>query len=93
MCAAYVSGGTIVLGKNEMRTDPKSNARGNRIHAEQSVLRGVDKAEGKVFVYREDRWGTPKYARPCPHCLTLLKSKGCKKVVYSTESGFCEERI
>ena len=67
-------------------------------HAELSALlplirRHADLSEATVYVYREDRFGRPAMARPCPRCMSLLKRCGVKKIKYSTHGGFASEDI
>jgi|ERR1700733_15530054 len=102
--ACYIEGGTIILGTNKMRTDPQARHYGHlhdRTHAELNVLKNVkDGSKGKLYIYRErmnqDKEKSFKgygFARCCPACINLVKSKGIKTIVYTTNDGFAKERI
>ena len=65
------------------------------IHAELLTILSVNsyrydhKVKGsKMFVYREDRHGFIKPARPCNDCMKIMKEAGVKKVYYTTQSGW-----
>ena len=68
------------------------------VHAELQVLmntnpfRYEDDLEGsKMYVYREDRHGLIKPARPCKYCESIMVDYGVKKVCYTTLYGWeCE---
>ena len=56
------------------------------IHAEMNalmranfVVKGCD-----VYIYRELADGTPGLAKPCIMCYNVLKSKGIKRIYYTT---------
>lgn len=69
-----------------------------KIHAETAALiplikSGVDLSNAIVYTYREHKNGKKAMARPCQRCMSLLKSCGIKKIRYTTEFGYAEERI
>jgi len=95
--AAYIEGGTILIGSNSKKTDPMANLFGHRFnhtHAELSVLKNVtDGSKGKLYVYREKVDGSYGKARPCEFCMKLLQSKNIRTVIYTTDMGYARERI
>ena len=69
-----------------------------KMHAEIACLikcrrLDIDFSKAELYVYREYRDGTKALARPCKACRQALKEMGIKKVCYSTEEGYCEERF
>lgn len=32
-------------------------------------------------------------SRPCPRCMELIKEQGIKKICYTTNDGYVDERI
>ena len=68
------------------------------LHAETDALlpliKGrVDLSNASIYVYRSMRDGTQGMARPCPRCMSIIKSCGIKTINYSTADGFAEEVI
>ena len=68
------------------------------LHAETDALiplmkRGADLSGASIFVYRQMRNGKQGMARPCPRCMSVIKSLGIKYINYTTADGFAEEVI
>ena len=68
------------------------------LHAEFSAMlkiKNMDIDFGRVhmFVYRERKDGSIGYARPCEACMGFAKTLGIKNIYYTTDDGFCYERI
>lgn len=64
------------------------------IHAElNALIRYNEVRHGKLpkrtsmYVYREEKNGTVKLAKPCKTCEKLMREAGIKKVFYSTDTG------
>ena len=97
--AAYIENGIIIIGSNTKKTHTLANTyghRSNHTHAELDVLRYVkDGSKGKLYIYREKMDGTNTYgmARPCQHCMRLLIDKGIRTIIYTTDRGYCLEKI
>lgn len=49
--------------------------------------------EVEIYVYRELKSGERAMARPCAACLAALMDLGIRKICYTTENGYCEERL
>ena len=69
-----------------------------KVHAETAALiplikSGVNLNNAVVYTYREHKNGKKAMARPCQRCMMLLKSCGIRKIKYTTELGYAEERI
>lgn len=66
-------------------------------HAEVDALipliqRGADLSKASIYVYRQHKNGNPAVARPCCGCEQLIKECGIKKVFYSIDNGFAQEK-
>lgn len=85
----------VAQGFNKVKTSPKSNNKYNMIHAELDALRKLrNRAEGyTALVYRSTRGGALALSKPCVSCHLALKQAGIKKVIYTTETTFKEERL
>ena len=67
------------------------------LHAEMSCLLGakdldIDWNKASIFVYRESD-GKLRNCRCCSACMKALKDKGVKNIYYTTEDGYCHEKI
>ena len=50
-----------------------------------------DKVE--IYLYREYKDGNLAPSRPCKSCMAMLKDFGIKKIYYTTEDGYVEEKF
>jgi len=76
--------GVLVRSFNGQASQPCRSA-----HAEARVLRKCGRG-AQVWVARVSRGGHFRLARPCKHCLQLIRQRGVVRVVYSvsdTEYG------
>ena len=85
---------------NRYRVEQKSNimSKPPRSHAECNLYRrirflDIDFSRVSVYIYRELKNGELGMARCCPACMAALKSLGVKKICYTTDDGYAEERI
>jgi tRNA(Arg) A34 adenosine deaminase TadA len=53
----------------------------------------IDWSKVDIYIYREYKNGALAMSRPCRSCFHLLKDMGISRVFYTTENGYCEERI
>ena len=65
------------------------------IHAELQTILSVNSYRyddcikgSKMYVYREDKHGMLKPAKPCPYCMNIIKEAGVKKVYFTTPNGW-----
>lgn len=70
----------------------------SKIHAELGCIQrikylDIDFSKVHVYVYRETKNGKMALARPCPSCFAAIKELGIKNIHYSTENGFCHEKL
>ena len=67
-------------------------------HAETACLlpfirQGYDMSRSDLYIVRRHRNGSLAISRPCPGCMSLLRASGVRRVFFSVEGGFSEERI
>ena len=70
----------------------------SKIHAEMEIISkirylDINFSEVEIYVYRETKDGRKAMARPCAACTQALKDLGIRKVCYTTNEGYCEERF
>lgn len=70
----------------------------NSIHAEMKVLSkiknlDIDFTKIELYIYREHANGSSAKARPCIACMKAIKDMNIKKIHYTTEDGWCTERL
>ena len=53
----------------------------------------IDWSKIDIYIYRELKNGKLANSRPCPSCMKLLRDQGLKRIFYTTENGFVEERF
>lgn len=53
----------------------------------------LDWTKVHIYLYREYKDGTIAPSRPCPSCMTMLRELGIKRIAYTTENGYAEERF
>ena len=68
------------------------------VHAETACLlplirQGYDMSRSDLYIVRRHRNGSLAISRPCPGCMSLLRASGVRRVFFSVEGGFSEERI
>ena len=68
------------------------------VHAETPCLlplirQGYDMSRSDLYIVRRHRNGSLALSRPCPGCMSLLRASGVRRVFFSVEGGFSEERI
>lgn len=68
------------------------------VHAETACLlplirQGYDMSRSDLYIVRRHRNGSLALARPCPGCMSLLRVNGVRRVFFSVEGGYSEERI
>ena len=78
--------------------DPMSSGERNILHAEIATLlksRDLDIEWNKsmLFIARLKKNGDLGLARPCNACMGLIKQYGIKNIYYTTDNGWCYERI
>ena len=78
--------------------DPMGSGERNILHAEIATLlkrRDLDIEWNKsmLFIARLKKNGDLGLARPCNACMGLIKQYGIKNIYYTTDNGWCYERI
>lgn len=87
-CVGIRSDGTIVKSQNRSAYIPPSEcSKFPPAHAENRVCKKMDFG-GTLFVARVKRDGSGfAMARPCVHCMRVIKSRGVKRVYYSINNN------
>lgn len=73
----------------------------DKIHAETALIQklrwkfgdSIEWSKVDIYLYREYKNGQLAMSRPCPSCMALLKEIGVKKVFYTTDEGYAEEKF
>ena len=95
-CVIVDKNRVVSVGFNKDKTHTKSIHKWNFLHAEISALIGLEFEKTKgctAYIYRENKSGQPAMSRPCEACEMALKLAGIKKICYSIDNGFKEERL
>lgn len=97
-CVIVSGKGVVGMGWNLQKTHPLSPHPYHHIHAEfMAVLSaGLDREVlngATCYVYRETKNGTPALAKPCPTCMSMLKSYGIRVVTYTTKCSYETQEI
>lgn len=99
-CVIVKNGKPIGWGFNRVKSHPYfNNGVKQTIHAEASAIlsSGRESCKNSVaIIYRENgETHLPALAKPCKHCMKLLKEFGVKKIYYTTNEYpfFAVERI
>ena len=73
----------------------------DKAHAETSLIQkirwkfgdSIDWSKVHIYLYREYADGRLGPSRPCPSCMALIRDLGMKKIFYTTEDGYVEEKL
>lgn len=65
------------------------------LHAELAALLRTrsNLSKAVMFVARTLKSGKPGMCRPCPACMAAIRQAGIDTVCYTTDQGYCMERI
>ena len=98
----------VATGQNTNKTHPiqkeynryrfEGDSCGNgKLHAEMmamlSLPKDIDTRKLVLYTYREDRFGNFRNSRPCRACLAKIKEFGIKTIHYTSDDGFCTEKL
>jgi tRNA(Arg) A34 adenosine deaminase TadA len=53
----------------------------------------IDWSKVHIYLYREYKNGSLGPSRPCSSCMIMLKDLGIKRIAYTTEDGYAEEKF
>lgn len=83
------------MGHNLLKTHPKSPHAFRSTHAEfmATISAGFEIKGATVYVFRENKNGTLAMSRPCDSCWKFLSDSGVKKIVYSADGTFKQEKM
>lgn len=80
-------------GVTKMYHGSKCDFLSNCLHAEVSAIQKASTDIDTLVVLRKTKDGRMASARPCNLCMSFIKEKGIKQIVYSTPSGYLSEAI
>lgn len=68
------------------------------VHAETACLlplirQGYDMTRADLYIVRRHKNGDLAMSRPCPGCMSLLLANGVRRVYYTIENGYAEEKL
>jgi deoxycytidylate deaminase len=95
-CVIAKKNQVISIGFNKYKTSPRSKHPYGYIHAELSAVldnKFTDLNGATAYIYRETKDGIPAISKPCPSCMHTLKLAGIKKICYSNNGSFKEEKL
>jgi deoxycytidylate deaminase len=107
-CVAVYQGQIIAIGCNSNKTHPAQKYYNQyrkqddsllpKLHAEISCLNSirhldVNFSKVKLYIYRIRKDQPFGMARPCQSCIAAIKDFGIKDIFYTTDDGFCYERL
>ncbi len=88
--AVIIKGGRVLsVGYNEIRYAKIKRPYPESLHAEvaaiyRSIQTGHDLSGASIYVCRASG-DSFRLSKPCPHCMSLIKTVGIKKVVWSEQ--------
>lgn len=73
----------------------------DKCHAEASLIQkirwkfgdSIDWSRVHIYLYREYKDGSLAPSRPCQSCMAMLQEIGIKRIYYTTEHGYAEEKF
>lgn len=70
----------------------------SKIHAELGCIQrikylDIDFSKVHLYIYRETRQGKLAMARCCPSCMAAIRELGIKHLHYTTDGGYCYEKL
>lgn len=73
----------------------------DKCHAETALVQklrwkfgdSLDWSKVSIYLYREYKNGELAPSRSCPSCIAMLRELGVKKIYYTTETGYVEEKF
>lgn len=103
-CIAVYKGYILSVGYNSNKTHPiqkiynkerfSADNTPHSLHAEIAALcliknrSDIDWASVELYIYRENKKGEPRMAKPCASCTAMIKDLGIVNVYYTKDSGY-----
>lgn len=107
-CIAVYQGQVVGVGCNSNKTHPtqkfynryreQSDELLPKLHAEINCINqlkhiNVNYTKIKLYIYRIGNDREYRMSRPCPSCMAAIKDLGIKEIYYTTNDGYCYERL
>jgi deoxycytidylate deaminase len=86
----------ISIGFNKYKTHTRSLHPWKYLHAELDAIldnKFADLKGSTIYIYRETRDGVPAISKPCESCMNAIRLAGIKKICYSYQGTFKEEKV
>lgn len=86
----------VGVGVNKIKTHPRSNHPWSMIHAELDAILGCNKEDlngADIYIYRQNKNGKLACSKPCTYCHELILLSGIKRVIYTFEGSYKEEKL
>lgn len=103
-CIAVYKGYILSVGYNSNKTHPiqkiynkerfSADNTPHSLHAEIAALcliknrNDIDWTSVDLYIYRENKKGEPRIAKPCASCIAMIKDLGIVNVYYTKDSGY-----
>jgi deoxycytidylate deaminase len=103
-CIAVYKGYILSVGYNSNKTHPiqkiynkerfSADNTPHSLHAEIAALcliknrNDIDWTSVDLYIYRENKKGEPRMAKPCASCIAMIKDLGIVNVYYTKDSGY-----
>ena len=72
--------------------EPSPNLHAEMMCMLQIMEMDIDFRKVELYVYREDRKGNLANCRPCPACMGMIDRLHIKKIHYTVDCGFVDEK-
>jgi hypothetical protein len=99
MAAAYYDGNRFIAAFNSKKTHPMAkrfNHLQSRTHCEIATLQQIkqnNNLTGTLYIYREASDSSARMARCCSACIRYIRSRGIRKICYTTNTGWIMEHL
>lgn len=103
-CVAVYKGYILSVGYNSNKTHPiqkiynkerfSADNTPHSLHAEIAALcliknrSDIDWTSVDLYIYRENKKGEPRMAKPCASCIAMIKDLGIVNVYYTKDSSY-----
>lgn len=103
-CVAVYKGYILSVGFNSNKTHPiqkiynkerfSADNTPHSLHAEIAALcliknrSDIDWSSVELYIYRENKKGEPRMAKPCASCIAMIKDLGIIDVYYTKDNGY-----
>jgi deoxycytidylate deaminase len=86
----------LSAGVNKIKTHPSSNHPWKMTHAELDAILGCNREDlvgADLYLFRQNKNGKLACSKPCKYCQELIRLSGIKRVIYTNEGSYKEEKL